>query len=247
MIKDFSIVIPAYNNLDLLKRALDSVLKQKDVTYEIIIVDDSTTNIIEEYIICLNNASIRYFHNRPSLGAVPNWNYGLSLTKGNYVILLHHDEAFDSEEHLLSLKNIMSNCDISVSDIVVYVEGKERRNLIIKNFKRLMLAFPIISFVINAVGPTACLCIKKDCIIPFNDNLKWLVDVEWYYRLFKWNKCHTNNLRISSTFGHAGQITRNIDIRETEIKDIQEIETRYNKKASVQLVMSVRKFVRKFL
>ena len=242
----FSIVIPTYNNLDLLKRALNSVLKQKGVKFEIIIVDDSTAILIEEYVIGLNNTNIRYFHNKPSLGAVPNWNYGLSLTKGDYVILLHHDEAFDSEEHLLSLTKVMSNCDISVSNVIVYVEDKERRNLIIKYFRRLMLAFPIISFILNAIGPTACLCIKKDSIIPFNENLKWLVDVEWYYRLLKKNKCHVTNLNILSTFGHAGQITKKIDIRETEKQDIQEIETKYRNQASVRCMVIARKILRMF-
>ena len=46
MIKDpeFSIIIPTYNNIGLFKKSFNSVLAQKNVTTQIIIVDDSNEN-----------------------------------------------------------------------------------------------------------------------------------------------------------------------------------------------------------
>ena len=42
----FSIVIPVFNNLELFRRALESVLQQQGVALEIIVTDDSTTAAI---------------------------------------------------------------------------------------------------------------------------------------------------------------------------------------------------------
>ena len=80
---DFSIIIPTYNNLELFKRAVDSVLIQKNVSYEVIVVDDSTNNNIEDYINKTDLLRIRYYHHKPSKGAVANWNLVSLLPKEN--------------------------------------------------------------------------------------------------------------------------------------------------------------------
>ena len=90
--KTFSIVIPAYNQLSLLQRALDSVLCQKEADYEIIISDDSSDDKIERYIQELGNTNIRYYHHQQGKGAADNWNHGLQKATGQYLILMHHDE-----------------------------------------------------------------------------------------------------------------------------------------------------------
>jgi glycosyltransferase involved in cell wall biosynthesis len=46
----FSIIIPTYNQLPLLKRALESVLHQQGADYEVIVTDDSNNEDISTYI-----------------------------------------------------------------------------------------------------------------------------------------------------------------------------------------------------
>ena len=88
--KTFTIVIPTYNNLDLFKSAYSSVCKQDFKDYEIIVVDDSDDSSIADYVSSLNNPILIYRHHVPSAGAVNNWNHGLQLASGKYVIVLHH-------------------------------------------------------------------------------------------------------------------------------------------------------------
>ena len=52
-----SIIIPTYNNLELFKRAYNSVISQDEKDVEVIVVDDSSTNDIQNY--CLN-LPVRY-------------------------------------------------------------------------------------------------------------------------------------------------------------------------------------------
>jgi glycosyltransferase involved in cell wall biosynthesis len=93
----FSIVIPTYNDLNLFMISLNSVLTQDYSNFELIIVDDSSTSDIQNYIQLFEAENrIIYIKNSIPIGAVKNWNYGLQNVKGDYCILLHHDESFES-------------------------------------------------------------------------------------------------------------------------------------------------------
>ena len=98
--KTFSIVIPAYNQLSLLQRALNSVLCQKEADYEVIISDDSSDDKIERFIQQLNNLDIHYYRHQRGVGAADNWNYGLQMATGQYMILMHHDEEMKQDDYL---------------------------------------------------------------------------------------------------------------------------------------------------
>ena len=200
---DFSIIIPTYNNLDLFKRAVDSVLMQKNISYEIIVVDDSTNNYIESHVKKTNQPPVRYYHNQPSKGAVANWNFGLSLAKGKYVEILHHDEALANEYILWKVK---------------------------KHLYTFFIKHPILLFLSNLLGPCACVFIENYKIDHFDEKLHWLVDVDWYYRIFKNRKISmlAPNLVIASIHGHKGQITKSLDIQTEVSKDTQIIVSKYH-------------------
>ena len=74
----FTIIIPTYNNLSLLKLALSSCQRQRFSDFEVIITDDSTNEVIEEYVSHLHLPWLKYHRNQSSLGAVNNWNHGLT-------------------------------------------------------------------------------------------------------------------------------------------------------------------------
>ena len=57
--KKFSIIIPTYNQLPLLKRALESVLHQQDADYEVIVTDDSDNEGIAAHIQSIDNQSVK--------------------------------------------------------------------------------------------------------------------------------------------------------------------------------------------
>lgn len=95
-----SICIPAYNNEVSLKRCLDSVLIQDFEDYEIVITDDSPSNVIAQLVSGYNNSKIHYYKNTENLGSPENWNRALSLAKGEYIKIIHHDDWFSSNDSL---------------------------------------------------------------------------------------------------------------------------------------------------
>jgi glycosyltransferase involved in cell wall biosynthesis len=92
--KTVSILIPVYNCSQFISTAIESVLAQTFEDWELIIVDDSSTD--ESYEIALKYSSkfskIRAFRNSVNLGMLENWNYGISLCKGKYFAKLDADD-----------------------------------------------------------------------------------------------------------------------------------------------------------
>jgi len=94
-----SILIPVYNTQDFIAESIESILNQTYGDFELVIVDDCSTD--DTYSICQRYASsdsrIKLFRNEKNLGMMPNWNYGMSLCTGDYWGKLDADDWWDQE------------------------------------------------------------------------------------------------------------------------------------------------------
>lgn len=237
--KAFSIVIPTYNDLSLLRRALNSVVRQEETDYEIIITDDSSDDIIEQYVRELGHPDIRYYRHHPGNGAADNWNYGLQKTTGQYVILMHHDEEIAQSDYLKCLRQQMDyGVDIVVSQVKVNINGQEKRQHYNRWLKEYICRHPACLFLLNVIGPCACLAFRKELLQPFNTDLRWLVDIEWYYRMLNGKKSicmHT--LSVLSHHGHHNQISQTINIKKAFLSDKSVIRSIYQRNWTVRLML----------
>lgn len=94
-----SVVIPAYNRPETLKKAIESVLKQTYTNFEIIICDDSTDNLVQEMIHSTFDSSfpIKYHKNEKNL-FLENWHKCYNLASGEYINYLMDDDLFHKEK-----------------------------------------------------------------------------------------------------------------------------------------------------
>jgi glycosyltransferase involved in cell wall biosynthesis len=86
----FSIVIPTYNRVHLLRRTLKSVWHQRFTDYEIIVVDDGSNDGTQEYLQDLHD-KVRVVRQANS-GSGAARNRGLREAKGDYIALLDSDD-----------------------------------------------------------------------------------------------------------------------------------------------------------
>ncbi len=90
---DISIIIPVYNVEKYLRRCVDSILKQKNISMEIILVDDGSTdssgNICEEYSTKYSNVRCIHIDNS---GPSTAKNIGYDVATGNYVAFIDSDD-----------------------------------------------------------------------------------------------------------------------------------------------------------
>lgn len=89
---DISIIIPVYNPGNLIKRCLDSILAQKgSYTYEVLMVDDGSTDNSSEIIEGYRNPAFRLMHQENS-GPAKARNKALAEAKGKYVCYIDADD-----------------------------------------------------------------------------------------------------------------------------------------------------------
>lgn len=236
----FSIVIPCYNDLALLQKALASVLKQKGIDYDIIITDDSTDNDIEQYIKSLENEDIRYYRHQRGSSIADNWNYGLQKATGKYVILMHHDEEMTHDNYLKQVsQHMLSSTDVVISQVYLILNGhSKRQSLFCRWIKLFVYNHPACLFLVNVIGPCACLTVRREHLQDFNTKLRWLVDVEWYYRMLHGKRfIFDPSLSIHSHHGHQRQITQNINVMEAFRSDKTEISMTYSDNKTIRFML----------
>ncbi|HBR15685.1 MAG TPA: hypothetical protein DD723_09160 [Candidatus Omnitrophica bacterium] len=100
-----SVIIPTYNRSDFIGRAIESVLKQTFQDYEIIIVDDGSTDETREIVLWLSkvNDKIKYFY-QPNKGVSAARNRGLEEAKGEFIAFLDSDDSWAPEKLALQVK-----------------------------------------------------------------------------------------------------------------------------------------------
>jgi len=226
---NFCIIIPTYNNLLLTKEAIDSVRCQSVQDFNIIITDDSTNDDIRDYVDSISDQRIRYYANKPSLGAVRNWNKGLELADGKYVILLHHDEKMMGEKYLKELlSDFRKGYSIIISRVIVQdTKGVKRRY--VNKLTNFFASHPRLLFVCNTIGPCSAIAFEHEKMKMFDTRLHWLVDVDWYYHLLNGqNIYYDRHIHIISQHGHADQISMNIDRKAMIKQDCEILNAKYN-------------------
>jgi glycosyltransferase involved in cell wall biosynthesis len=97
----FSIVIPTYNRANLIGLTLDSVLAQDFAEFEVLVVDDGSTDQTAEVIKRYSDARLHYLPKQnEERGAARN--YGLARAQGEYVLFLDSDDRLHPQ-HLRTL------------------------------------------------------------------------------------------------------------------------------------------------
>ena len=106
----FSIIIPTFNRAHLIEQTIHSVLRQDYLNYELIIVDDGSTDTTKEVIenIIKNNSShkISYLYQPNSERAVSR-NKGLLNSTGDYVIFFDSDDTLYPNHLSVALHYVM--------------------------------------------------------------------------------------------------------------------------------------------
>lgn len=104
----FSVIISAYNIEPYIERAINSVLNQKFDEYEIIVIDDkSTDNTLEKIMKYEGKINIIKNEENKGLGAVRN--IGIENAVGEYIVHLDGDDTLYNESTLKDIDNLIGN------------------------------------------------------------------------------------------------------------------------------------------
>jgi glycosyltransferase involved in cell wall biosynthesis len=87
-----SIILPTYNRASLLPRSIGSVLSQTYQNFELIVVDDFSTDNTEIVVKSFKDQRIRYIQHEKNKGAVAARNTGIVAAKGQYIAFQDSDD-----------------------------------------------------------------------------------------------------------------------------------------------------------
>jgi len=117
----FSVIIPVYNVKYYLEACINSVIAQKYKEYEVIMVDDGSTDgsgeICDE--LCRKYSNFKVIHQR-NQGLSSARNRGVVESSGEYILFLDSDDLIISTDSLECLANITRSQDLIVYDIMEF-------------------------------------------------------------------------------------------------------------------------------
>jgi glycosyltransferase involved in cell wall biosynthesis len=177
-----SVIIPCYNGEKFIAEAIESVINQTYENWELIIVDDGSTDnskeIVKKYLSCKR---IQYIKHEENQGIPFARNTGIKASKGQYIALLDQDDLWISDKLKIQIDIFNKDEDkkiglifsdfLSMSDgIITHGSWPSRR--VPKNIDSLSITeVARVLFVYNFI-PTVTVLIRKHCF----DNLGLLDD-----------------------------------------------------------------------
>ena len=233
-----SIIIPTFNRANLITRALESVFKQTISDYEIIIIDDGSTDNTKDVLKPFQDR-IRYVYQQ-NKGISAARNLGITMAQGQYIAFLDSDDTWIPEKLALQAQVLDENPTVGIvySKMVKINEqgqpcGMKPENPTGRNFKELL--------EIGGDIPTSTVFTRKACFDKaglFDENLPMMEDFEMWLRIAKHYDIYEIADKTLSTYYHHGQqITKNtIVVYESLIKLRQKFLKLYPNEAPVKKI-----------
>ena len=174
-----SIIMPTYNCARFIRESIDSVLAQTYTNWELIIVDDSSTDNTAEMVANFNDPRIHYLRNEQNEGAALTRNKALRAAKGRYIAFLDSDDlwhpdklerqiAFMEQNGYAFTYHEYTEIDESSKPLGVYVSGKDH----VRPFDMKACCWPgclSVMYDMEVVGLIQIPDIRKN-----NDSAMWL-------------------------------------------------------------------------
>lgn len=128
-----SVVLPVYNVEKYIGEAMDSILNQTIQDFEILIIDDCSTDntilVAEAY----NDNRIKIIRKERNLGLIHSLNLGFSIAKGKYIARMDGDDVSIPERFTAQVKFLEENGGIIVCGTTYSIIGSNQTINVSKN------------------------------------------------------------------------------------------------------------------
>ncbi|MDW7695822.1 glycosyltransferase family A protein [Flammeovirgaceae bacterium SG7u.111] len=180
----FSIILPTYNRANFLPKAIESVLSQTHTSWELIIVDDGSTDNTKEIITEYKDERIKYIYQENAERSAAR-NNGIKNAKGEYICFLDSDD-FYLPDHLHFFHEFIlkteQKCSLFFCNYRLCTKGKLEENQVV--FSKKTNPYEII-LLGNIASQRVCIhsSILKNNY--FNESLNVAEDTELWFRIIE--------------------------------------------------------------
>jgi glycosyltransferase involved in cell wall biosynthesis len=211
-----SVIIPTYNRAHLVGRAIQSVLDQTYHDFELIVVDDASTDATEEAVRNFNDPRIRYIRHEHNRGGSAARNTGIGAAHGEYIAFLDSDDEWFPTKLERQIRVALGSGE-SVGLVytgIRYVAADKRLNRDEMPHHNGMLFRQLLRR--NVVGTTSCALVSHSCLEEvglFDENMPARQDLDLWLRISK--KCRIDFVPEILTVHHIhdARITADVQAR----------------------------------
>jgi len=211
-----SIIVPTYNRSNLVVRAIKSVLAQSFADFEVIVVDDASTDDTQQRIAELKDPRIKIIRHEKNKGAPAARNSGIKASQGEYIGFLDDDDEWlpDKLEKQLQLFETSGNEAGLIYSGFYFVSDRNNRILsnITPNKKGNLYSDLLRRNILGSPTPL----IKRYCFDKvglFDETLPSCQDWDMWIRISKFYKFDFVSDALSKVYVHGKQISLDLNAK----------------------------------
>lgn len=229
----FTIVIPLFNKEKFILNTLNSVLKQSFNDFEVIIVEDCSTDDSFQVISTIKSEKVKVIQHDSNKGLSASRNTGIRNAKSDYIAFLDADDLW-KENFLEEIHNLINHFPQAKLFATNYEEVYQNYTVLLpKNNSDKLEENTIIPdfFAISLAQPLYCpssLCVEKsvfDFVGYYNEVIRFGEDVDFNIRAnSSFKLAYSQNPLVSYTMVSENQITQSL-LRDKVITDFNSFDT----------------------
>lgn len=202
MIIKFSIIIPIFNSEKYISKCINSIIQQNYKNWEIIIIDNNSTDRSIKIVKSFKNKKIRIFKINNKGIIAKSRNLGIKKSKGNWIAFLDSDDYWNKNKLNICEKIIKNETiDFIYHDLKVESENK----ILIPNMKSAKLKRPVIKYLLlsgNIIGNSSVV-VRRSLLIKVGliDTSKKMITSEDYNMHLKIAEISNNFKYINKCLG----------------------------------------------
>jgi len=205
-----SVIITTYNRAIYLKRAIKSVISQTFKNFELLIIDDCSTDNTEQIVHSITDDRIIYYKNETNMGVHQARNNGIQMARGSFIAFLDDDDEWLPEKlkkQTELFKKLPNEYGLVYSGYLVSLNGK----IVAKNMPKFkgdcrdyLLRFNILA--------TNTALVRRSCFdkVGHFEYMPSIEDWEMWIRISEYHKFDYVPEALSIYYVHESQVSRNV-------------------------------------
>ncbi|WP_303004387.1 glycosyltransferase family 2 protein [Bacteroides congonensis] len=124
-----SVILPVYNCEDYIYESVQSILEQTFEDFELLIINDGSTDKSKQIILSLDDKRIRYLENRTNQGLIKTLNKGLHFSEGEFIARMDADDLCVNTRFQMQLEYFRQERNVDILGTNQYIIGTNERIL----------------------------------------------------------------------------------------------------------------------
>lgn len=184
-----TVLMPVFNGEKYIKYAIDSILNQSFKDFELLIIDDGSTDDTLNIIQSFKDKRIKTVRNNKNLGLIASLNIGLEKSEGEYIARMDSDDICPSHRLEKQLNFLHNNDDYAICGSNIRVFGKEKDEIweYPETFDEVKCKFLFQNSTTNVLLKKSLI---REKLLRYSTLFPYAEDYEFYVRISKISKIY---------------------------------------------------------